>query len=244
MFIPPQPPQSEEFPYLLQMGASGQTHQPDILGIWSSQQTLPPAGSAQITIWQADLPGHNGSARQILQANQSLLLSANQALPVAEQRLAAENILPASLRVDSQPGGQAFSSPWDMFGDLQASAAEAIRFFDAMRMALAPQARVETVLGGQTIGCSELSWNGSVRNAFIPRLNPQQAARHRQVVAQVMLSRQSVMRMGVLIAASAATLASSALTGPLSLVFVYQFVRDLIAEAQKLGAAIQSPTTL
>ena len=210
-----------------------------LLGVWHSPAAQSASGMPgdppQTILWQADLPRSASQSRQILQANQSLLLSASQALPEAERRLAAQT--PADLPFANQPAGQSFSAPWDLLGDLQTGAAEAARFFDAMRLALAPQARVETSLGGRVVGRSELSWNGSVQNAFIPNLSPQQAARHRQVLAQVMLSRQSVMRLGVLIAASAASLASSAFTGPLSLLYVYQFVRDLIAEIQTFGAA-------
>ncbi len=214
----------------------------NLLGVWHSPAAQSASGMPgdppQTILWQADLPRSANQARQILRTNQSLLLSASQALPEAERRLAAQT--PAGLP-GNQPGGQSFGAPWDLLGDLQTGAAEAARFFDAMRLALAPQARVETTLGGRVVGRSELSWNGSVQNAFIPNLTRQQAAQHRQVLAQVMLSRQSVMRMGVLIASSAASLASSAFTGPLSLLYVYQFVRDLIAEIQKFGAAVPAP---
>jgi len=219
-----------------QAGADG----PAMFGVWHSPASgILPGGSLstpapQTILWQADLPRSANQARQILRTNQALLLSASQALPEAERRLATQT--PAGLP-GNQPGGQSFGAPWDLLGDLQTGAAEAARFFDSMRLALAPQARVETTLGGRVVGRSELSWNGSVQNAFIPNLTRQQAAQHRQVLAQVMLSRQSVMRMGVLIASSAASLASSAFTGPLSLLYVYQFVRDLIAEIQKFGAA-------
>ncbi len=212
------------------MARPGQT--PDLLGVWLSPPGRPPgapAAGVALVSWQVDLPRQ--SAGTYLGSSQRLLEGAGLALPQAELRLQAQ--IEQARRA---PAGQAFAAPWKDWADLPAEAAEAARFFDAMRLALAPTARVQTTLDGQVVGLTDIAWNGSFTNRLPARLNPRQAARHAQVVRQVLASRQAVLRMGVLVAAGAASLAAGALSGPFSLLFVYQFVRQIVAEFQSLPA--------
>ncbi len=209
---------------MVQAGA-GQTG--DVFGVWLS----PASGGApaEHVFWQADLPPQASQAQELLAANQRLLERAGQALPLVEQGLAEK-------RAGGAPQtGQSFTAPWDGLASLPSAAVETARFFNAMRLALAPTASVQTSVDGRLIGRTQILMNGSFSNLLAPRLNAQQAARHYQVVSQALFTRQAVMRMGVLIAGGGASLASGAFAGPLSLLLVFQFVRNLIADVQQFG---------
>ena len=200
----------------------------DLLGIWHSP-ALNQLENLDTIVWRASLPRQNNQAHNLIQSNQNMLTLANMALPIAEQRIETNNT-GGVLR-----GGQSFGLPWQIGDNILESAAEAERFFTALRIAFSPHARVETIVDERLIGLSVLSWTGELSSAVLPRISSQQALRHRQIISQVLISRQTAMRMGVLVAASAASLASGGITGPLALLAVFQFVRDLIAEVQKFG---------
>jgi hypothetical protein len=216
----------------------------------------------EIVIWRADLPRQTNRARQLLEVNDRLIRGASVALPWAEQRLMefanqqlkprgrayrlVEDDLPAAeahlqyrlwqtedvVRA-AQSHGEAFASPREELKKIKDIAADALHFFESMRLALAHFAWAETAIDGQVVGRTEIGWLGDFQTVLHPRLSQQQATEHRRLVSQALASKQAMVRISLLVTAGAFSLASTSLTGPLGLLAVFRFVQEIIAEVQQ-----------
>jgi hypothetical protein len=245
-------------PVYFHLGISEQPAPPDLLGIWNG-----PASDSYIhgveplVIWHADLPRKQGVTGNKLAANDRLIHQANLALPLAEQRLkeislpgGAENqpLPPAERKLQEQleqisalSGSQvrAGAQSYALFGaDFQAiidDAKGALQFFTHLNLALAPSSRVETTIAGKGIGWTNLSWAGDFETCLQHNISQQQADAHFRLVSQALASRQTVVRIGMMAVAGAASLSAGALTGPLAVIAVCNFVKEIIAEIQQSG---------
>jgi hypothetical protein len=241
--------------------------QRDAAGSSSSPAGTGSAGMTDesVTLWSYDLPRHPVRAAWVLKARARRLGAAEQTLPGAEQRLAIfqdglvrrgasfalsapaqagpEHELQMWLQAGmaAQAGGLAFG-PLDALQELwdgaRRLADDVARFAADVRGAVAPQTIVATGSGPSAAGRSELSWLGSCTTWLRNDLAPVQVQLHVQAVRQVLQTRRTWLRIGLLVVGGATGLASLLGANPFALLAVYRFVRRLIEEYRTVRQTI------
>lgn len=227
----------------------------DPLGIWQAGPVRAdePAFVPEVTTWRVALPASQGRAEKNLRRNAARLHAARAALPQAEARLqdftsqlprkGLEYTLPSDSEYTAERDLQTFiarvqrTSSWSYsFNDLIPQISELMNALNCLaqnvRLSLASYASVESSRAGRLVGRTRVSWLGDFTNEWGVGLNPAQAGLHLQAVSQVLESRQSWVRIGLLVAAGAACLTSLAAGNPLAPLAVFQFVRQVIGEFQ------------
>jgi hypothetical protein len=218
-----------------------------------------------VTLWRCDLPRHPTRAAWVLNARNRQLAAAQQMLPDAEERLAifqdglarrgASYVLAAPLQneperelqawlqagVEMQTGGRTFGpldALQDLWEDARRLAGDVGRFTADVRDALAPRAIVATATGAAVSGRTEIGWLGSCATWLRNDLAPAQTDLHVQAVRQVLQTRRTWLRIGLLVVGGATGLASVLGANPFALFAVFQFVRRLIAEYRAVRQAV------
>ena len=113
-------------------------------------------------------------------------------------------------------------------------AGDASSFFDGLRMALGRLSLIQTNMGGRAVGWTYVSWDGRLTSFYRPGVRPRDAALHRQAVQQALFTREAWLRIGLAIAGGLASLGAVLAGNPLSILAIYRFVRQIIAQAQRL----------
>ncbi len=217
-------------------------------------------------VWRAELPAKTSRRRDALALNAYLLRRAGDALPIAEQYLVdkaapsgdratrpyslaapARDEVQRQLEVSllwaeqmgrvSQPTGEAYATPGEIYDEIRQAIQDTLQFYENLRRAVAQMAWAETVINGQVVGRTTVGWLGNFHTSLQPRIHPAQAADHQRLVQQALASRQAILRMSLLVAAGAAGLVTSSLTGPLAIIGVLNFVKGLIDMYQQLKSA-------
>lgn len=105
------------------------------------------------------------------------------------------------------------------------------------RALVRPVARVETVVGGRSVALTAIDWNGDHRTAWVDGVGAGEMATHVEAVRLAMASRQTLLRLCVIVVTGALELALKAhIPGGqiLLLPAVYRFVRDVLQEVERL----------
>ena len=105
------------------------------------------------------------------------------------------------------------------------------------RALVRPVGRVETVIEGRLIALTAVDWNADYRTAWLNQVTLEEMELHLDAVRLAMASRQALLRLCVVVVTGALNLALRAhIPGGqiLLLPAVYQFVRDVLQELERL----------
>lgn len=228
----------------------------DLLGVWQVT-TIELLGDFEAPLqstWQVELPANPRQALKMIANNQKRLASASLALPQAEARLhnftghfrqtGLGFALPGSMALSPEADLQRFlrhaqrtaSSSYGL-GDLLPQISELVSAANHLamniRLSLVNYAQVETSQVGRLVGRTRVSWLGDFSTEWGLCLNSTHSRMHRQAVSLALATRQSWVRIGLLVASAGANLASGLSGNPLVLLGVFQFVRQVIDEVQE-----------
>jgi hypothetical protein len=212
--------------------------------------------------WQVGLPDNLRAASAILAQQEALLRLDQTAAVEAEARLAAFVAglpppgAPVSFDLSQQPWpeaerelavwvqavrgpesfwpGQAWLAGW------QEIEQQAKDFLEQVRLAIRYYAWVESSLGVERLGRTTVGWLGSVETVWLGRLDDARADIHRRALAVTLETRMTWLRLALQISVGAARLAavvsSGGVLGVGSLAAAWNFLRQVLAEVQKLRA--------
>jgi hypothetical protein len=216
-----------------------------------------------VSLWQVTLPASISLANQELAQRFALLQCAEQALPEATGRLAAfiRQGGPTEERAFGPPkvavalperelarwitevGQEAsFGMRERRFADRQGDVGAAAAFLEKVHRALRYLALVETRGGDRRLALTVVSWAGDYQTAWCAGLERVAADQHTRVVALALRSRDAWLRMALLVLRGGIQLGILFPANPiLAIPAAYRFVKQVLAEAQKLQAALQYP---
>lgn len=115
-------------------------------------------------------------------------------------------------------------------------------FVERVRQMVSHYARIETTIGGQFIGRTEVGWTGDFGTTWADDLTPASMAEHREAVHLALASRVALTRLVSVVATGAAGLAVKAsIPGGqvLLLPATWRFVRDVLRELRASWPDIQ-----
>lgn len=236
----------------------------DLLGIWqvTTIELLSDSEAPLQSTWQVDLPANPRQALKMIANKQKRLASASLALPQAEARLRnftsyfRQNglgfALPSNMALSPEVDLQRFlahaqhtaSSTYglgDLFPQISELVSAANRLAMNIRLSVVNSVQVETSQVGRFVGCTRVSWLGDFSTEWGINLNSTHSQMHRQAVSLALATRQSWVRVGLLVASAGANLASILSGNPLALLGVFQFVRQVIDKVQEQQTILRRP---
>lgn len=241
----------------------------DELGLWTPVRSAAPADvsfdlnaspSIEESVWRIDLPDGPGTADHEMETRLAKLNRFDDGLSLAEQRL--EKFSASTAR---QPGGVSFQigdlpQPEQELLDwlnetgnrsvsfgigetigakLGVVSPEFQSFLERLTDVVVHYARVETNVGGKSLGQTVVSWTGDMHTAWRAELTAEQVALHRRTLALALTSRTEYLRLLTLAARGAvmlATLPALAATPGAALIALpaaWKFIQQVIAELEQ-----------
>jgi hypothetical protein len=233
----------------------------DPLGIWElSSRDEPVAFAASAggegPVWRIDLPQATREVRADLRAQREAVRGRERQLTALEARLARLDLSPSyAVPLDAHEAEllravTVLRSPAIAFDPLAPERfnyreiyAQCEALFAQFRALVRPVARVETVTGGRWIALTAIDWNGDHSTTWLEKVAPADMEVHLAAVQLAMASRQTLLRLCVVVVTGALELALKAhIPGGqiLLLPAVYRFVRDVLQELEHLkdGGAV------
>ena len=241
-----------------QLMIPGEGCAPDLLGVW--QIARGNGSTFNQLAWIVALPAAPAAATEslawqtvTLQAAQQDLLAARrrldtfadharlsvngaanftrsaQELPTPERELAA--LLQIMYGQEAFYGGERLNDRW------QGMAHQAQLFLRQVHLSLASYMRLETTLGGVSIGRTIVGWRGDLKTTWRLELASEQTALHQRALALALDSRAAWTRTALHIVAGAARLSSLfVLPGGsyLAIPAAWQFIKQVLADAGRL----------
>lgn len=212
-------------------------------------------------LWSATLPEQPAQARELLDQRARSLRDSIQAEPLVEQRL--ERLLRERELRDRPPSGswrqeRGIEGRADLlidqeeapsFGESQdtglvVSALEVTEFLSQVHLVLSSFALIRPSLGERELGWTRVRWSGDTET-LLPRACPSNlASLHARMVAQVLATRQSWVRIAantVRFAIRLGLLSTTGVGGLLLLPEAYRFIRDSTREIRDLIALGRHP---
>lgn len=210
-------------------------------------------------VWRVNLPFNTMQADAALQQQQAALRQANQDLEAAHARLeafatgqppggdqpvqsfgieqtalAAPEAELAGWLAPSQ-GVMSFALGISLPQGWQDTAQEALDFFSKVRQMLAHYAYVESSTGGSTTGRTVVSWMGDFETLWQRGISADTMQLHSKSVDLALASRQSWVKMAMLVAQGAALFGLFSSTGnPLMIPAVYKFIRQVMEQYREI----------
>jgi len=229
------PPDESPDLFALRAGTEGG---PDVLSAWIPAAASPaeavsfdagrPVRGKEF-VWRANLPASHDPAAARLSGAEAKLENSRAALVKAGQRLtayvAAQAAGPSFARVAEAGPEQELSrllgeirtgapavgtygvGDWAADG-LQAANEEVCAFFRRLAQVVGHYAWVETAQAGLVVGRTAVSWMGDVDTVWPARLDTGQAALHERAVEMALRSRDTLLRLFVVVATGAVQLAT------------------------------------
>jgi hypothetical protein len=214
--------------------------------------------SPAMPVWRVDLPADARTAAASLASGEAHVMASQHALALAEERLqgfvAARTAAPAfavsaaatpfalpeaALMVwlqDMRGGAVSFAPGEWLRGGWEESTEQLQAFVNRLLQNLAHYVAVETAVQGQLLGRTTVSWTGDTDTVWHAVLDPTSAVLHQRALALALASRDTWMRMVVVVLRSAMTL-SVLLTTPggavLALPAAWKFVHQVLSELEK-----------
>ncbi|HEY5867114.1 MAG TPA: hypothetical protein VI542_16450 [Candidatus Tectomicrobia bacterium] len=214
--------------------------------------------SPAMPLWHVDLAADANLAATSLASGEAHVRASQEALALAEERLkafvaarttapafaissaAVPSALPeAELLVwlqDTQEGAVSFGLGDWLHGGWEETTEQFQAFVNRLLQSLAHYTAVETAVQGQLLGRTTVSWTGDMDTVWQPGLDPTSAMLHQRALALALASRDTWMRMVVVVARGAITL-SVLLTTPggaiLALPAAWKFVQQVLSELEK-----------
>jgi hypothetical protein len=216
----------------------------DLLGVWAApapasvpagQGLLPgapaeSAGGLPGLVWQAQLPADPGAAAAVLRGAEDRLAAVEPALAVAAQRLAEYPQTATQPALLGLPPAETKLTEYLHSETAQAALADIQQFVQQLRDVLAPQASIETTLGGAVVARSVLTINSDLRTAWLVSLDAERASLHQRTVDLALKTRAALLRTVAFTIRGAAVLAVGAAAGPLALPAAWHFIEDVRSE--------------
>ncbi|HEX6385238.1 MAG TPA: hypothetical protein VF177_11255 [Anaerolineae bacterium] len=192
-----------------------------------------------------------------MQGQLGLLRDAQRAIPASSQRLDTFiqrvpvqgvafgdvwNELPQAERqlafwLSAGSDAQDFASLKDVREELAQVVAQVSAFSDQVRHTLTRFALVKTTSGEQAFAHTTVAWKGSFHTTWLPGGSFEKALLHQQALRLALATRQIWIRIATLVAASAvrlATLLPSGVGAIVALPAVWNFMREIVGEYQRL----------
>lgn len=228
----------------------------DPLGVWAVEPEAVSFGAAEAATdtptWRVDLPEDPEAAQAQLAAREQALALSRQDLARAERELAQfEPSEPVAFGAGdrlSDPRQALRQSVTTLqepvaFGPSQSERvmeSEAYQqwnaFVERVRQMVSHYARIETTVGDQFVGRTEVGWTGDFGTTWAPELTQSSMAEHRKAVHLALASRIALASLVSVVATGAAGLAVKAsIPGGqvLLLPATWRFVRDVLQELRK-----------
>ena len=231
----------------------------DPLGIWElgSPQSVAftAAPIVEGPVWQVDLPKSSREARSQLHAQRERVRRLDRELDEIAARVTRLDLVPAygmpldvheaellaALRALDSPA-MAFDTRAEERMNYRAIYAECEALIAQFKTLIRPVARVETMIAGRWAGLTVIDWDGDHRTMWADGCAPDQMEIHLAAVRLAMTSRQTLLRLFVVVVTGALGLAVKAhIPGGqiLLLPAVYKFVRDVLQELQNLPDGVK-----
>ncbi len=249
----------------------------DVLGVWQAQAApeagpaagarsfggpvglnqAPPAGEAEYTLWQVDLPPDPRQAGRLIAGHELRLEQAGQALEQAERRLGryidlrqqgggaaafglfsgAESVLNAWLAPGGAPTALEIPGFLNLPGDWEAGFGQANALLKRVSQAATYAAWVETSSAGGLVGRTLVGWDGDLAHSWLQNTPAVLAGQHQRSLALALRSRLAWIKMVMVVLSGGLKLAALAPAGPVAAIpAAFQFVRLVIAQAQDIQA--------
>jgi hypothetical protein len=220
-------------------------------------KSLEMAEPSHLSRWQMQLPGDAHAAQAQLRQEHAQLEHDQRDLDLAIQRLAAftdswepdqvaavksleleletspENKLAAVLATAGEPQAKGLLDP------LQDAREEFGRFAQRVRELISNYAQIETTAANILIARTIVGWTGDFNTALADSATFEQIQLHRQNVHLALARRAMVMRLMVVVGASAAKIILRLATPGAQLLVIpaiWQFIRDVVQEIQTMHA--------
>jgi hypothetical protein len=211
-----------------------------------------------MAVWHIDLPGDCRTAAVSLASGEAHVRASQHALALAEERLKAfvavrtatpafavsattASFAPPEAELvvwlqDMQDGAVSFGPGEWLRRGWEESTEQLQAFFNRLLQSLAHYAAVETAVQGQLLGRTTVSWTGDMDTVWQAVLDPTSAVLHQRALALALASRDTWMRMMIVVLRGAITL-SVLLTTPggavLALPAAWKFVHQVLSELEK-----------
>jgi hypothetical protein len=244
----------------------GQETPVEALGLWQVTAGEATSGDQAGSLWRVELPAEPLEAEQALNLQEVHLGRVRRALGAVERRLSADlkNLpqpgattdyaLRANL-LEAEPGTpgsvlataaktrwpEASYAVYDRF-PLSAhqleEAGQAVRHFASqVQQTISQFARVETALGGQMVGITQVAWSGEVTTRWSARFGPDHYRQHTRVLAQALATRQDWLRFLLLVTGGALRIGAALASGPFSLLTLWttwNYLKQVVAEYSQI----------
>jgi hypothetical protein len=209
-----------------------------------------PVPSAEVTLWQVELPENPQEAWGLLHEQERQLHQVEGSFMEAGSRLeeycrqiehgdssfAIQQPSNAERQLDGWLGleeGASFGLLPDLPQDWEQVFAQVTGFLKHASGLLSTTAQVETYSQGRMIGRTTVAWSGDLKHAWLAGGDPQLASLHAQSLELALRSRTAWMKMAALVITGGIKLVVTSSVSPLAAISaVFKFVQQILSQAQ------------